>query len=80
MVYESVCKTSKRPALQEFFSLIVDQKIFDPRFDKLINGLLYFRPVTAMLFDHHTVDGKAAVHLEIENSFGLFKSQKAVLH
>ena len=56
------------------------QEGFQSPLDKLINGLLYFRPVVAMIFEHYAVDRKASVHLEIENSFSLFKGQEAVFH
>lgn len=66
--------------LQNLFPLVMEQEGFQSPLDKLINGLLYFRPVAAMIFEHHAVDRKASVHLEIENSFGLFKGQEAVFH
>ena len=58
----------------------MDQEGFQSSLDKLINGLLDFRPVAAMIFEHHAVDRKASVHLKIKDSFCLFKGQKAVFH
>lgn len=58
----------------------MDQERFKPCLDKLVNCLLYLSPVGTLVFKHHAVDGKAAVHLEIENSFRLFKGQEAVFH
>ena len=67
-------------ALHDLFTLVMYQEGFQTSLDKLIDGLLYFRPVVAMIFEHHAVDRKASVHLEIENSFSLFKGQEAVFH
>lgn len=51
---------------------------FKPSFNKLINVLLYLSPVGTLAFKYHTVDSEAAVHLEIENGFCLFKDQETV--
>ena len=58
----------------------MDQKGFQSSLDKLINGLLDFRPVAAMIFEHHAVDRKASIHLKIKDSFRLLKGQEAVFH
>ena len=41
---------------------------FEAGFDKLVDGLLDPVPVGALIFQHHAVDRKAAVHLETEHS------------
>ena len=66
--------------LQKLFALVMDQEGFQSSLDKLIDGLLYFSPVGALIFKHHAVDRKASVHLKIKDSFRLFKGQEAVFH
>lgn len=53
---------------------------FEAGFDKLVDGLLDPVPVGALIFQHHAVDRKTSVHLEIENRLRLLKGQEAVLH
>ena len=61
-------------ALHDLFTLVMYQEGFQSPLDKLINGLLYFRPVVAMIFEHYAVDRKASVHLEIENAYVSFST------
>ena len=63
-----------------FFPLVVNQKGFQTSPDKLVDGLLNPAPVRAFVFQHHSVDRKAAVHLKPENSLRLLKGQEAFLH
>ena len=58
----------------------MDQKALQAGPDKSVDGFLDFFPVIAMIADHKPVDGQAAVHLEIEDGFRLFKSKDAVGH
>ncbi len=58
----------------------MDEEIFKTGFDKLVDGLLYPGPVSALIFQHHAVDGQAAVHLKVENRLRLLKGQEAALH
>ena len=58
----------------------MDQKGFQSSLDKLVNGLLYFRPVGTLIFKHHAVNRKASIHLKIKDSLCLFKGQEAVFH
>ena len=58
----------------------MDQESFKAGFDKLVDGVLYLSPVNTLIFQHHAVDRKAAIHLKIENGLCLFKGQEAALH
>ena len=61
-----------------FFSLIMNQKTFQPGFDKFVDYCLNLFPVITVIAEHQSVDGKAAIHLKIKNRFCLFKGQEAV--
>jgi hypothetical protein len=56
----------------------MDQKTFQPGFDKFVDYCLNLFPVITVIAEHQSVDGKAAIHLKIKNRFCLFKGQEAV--
>jgi hypothetical protein len=56
----------------------MNQKTFQPGFDKSVDYCLNLFPVITVIAEHQSVDGKAAIHLKIKNRFCLFKGQEAV--
>ena len=58
----------------------MNQITFKTGFNKLVNGLPDLLPVSALILKHSLIDGKAAVHLKIEDSLRLLIGKEAVLH